>query len=131
MSRPSGESEANTVTGSTSAGSLGERNTRSYSSVVFHTAKTIVLIGKKIFFCIGAGVCACLVYVCVCIGVCIGARCKCVCVSVWYMRVFALACALVLTRMCVWRPELGVRLLPLLLAILLFVAGFLTEPGVH
>lgn len=131
MSRPSGESEANTVTGSTSAGSLEERNTRSYSSVVFHTAETIVLIGKKIFFCTGAGVCACLVYVCVCIGVCIGARCKCVYVCVWYMHVFALVCALAFTRICVWRPELGVRLLPLLLAILLFVAGFLTEPGVH
>lgn len=62
MSRPSGESEANTVTGSTSAGSLGERNTRSYLSVVFHIAETTVFIGKKIFFCTGAGV-----RVCVCV----------------------------------------------------------------
>lgn len=76
MSRPSGESEANTVTGSTSAGSLGERNRRSYLSVVFHIAETIVFIGKKIFFCTGAGVrvCVCLVNACVCIGVCIGAH---------------------------------------------------------
>lgn len=52
-------------------------------------------------------------------------------VCVWYMHVFALECALELTRMCVWRPELGARLIPLLLAILLLVAGSLTEPGVH
>lgn len=117
MSRPSGESEANTVTGSTSAGSLGEQNTRSYSSVVFHIAETIVFIGKKIFFCMGADVC--LVYACVCIGVCIGAHAS-MCMFGTCMHVFALVCALALTHMCVWRPEPGARLLPLLLGILLW-----------
>lgn len=131
MSRPSGESEANTVTGSTSAGSLGERNRRSYLSVVFHIAETIVFIGKKVF-CTGAGVRVCAFGKCLCLHRCVHWRAHAsVYVCVWYMHVFALECALELTRMCVWRPELGARLIPLLLAILLLVAGSLTEPGVH
>lgn len=62
MSRPSGESEANTVTGSTSAGSLGEQNTRSYPLIVFKLAETTVFVGKKMFFCMFC--------MCVCTPVC-------------------------------------------------------------
>lgn len=58
--------------------------------------------------------------------VCVFGKCMClhwsvhwrahVSVCVWYMHVFALECALELTRIYVWRPEPGARLLPLLLA---------------
>lgn len=67
MSRPSGESEANTVTGSTSAGSLGEQNTRSYPLIVFNLAETTVFVGKKTFFYMFVCVCA---HACACVRVC-------------------------------------------------------------